>query len=389
MKRTLGLITIIAATLIFLFTACNADATAGLFYQLAHSKEPVGIRYKQIIGRSNDENTLFYLTNNGIYSTNDGKTSTTIKKNDSGKPIYNAFLNTAKDAILYSVNGNSGLLINTIGLDGTGDTVLAPLAHATINSLTLKEIYANGLILISGSIAGKESISLTTLSLALNTLNDILNFPIALDGYDIAGVLQLTGREQWTLGDFNVGATTAPLILSLVKGSEYIHYYVNGANAYTINLKEPLVGFAMTAGKLYLLTQDGNLYSSGIPGGDNTPTAKIMTVSSKTYSKDAFIYLIENARGIHLITKSLASNEAMLVFSDIEGTKKPVEVTGGYASQMDNVNIVSAFEKDVNANKLLIATEKNGMFDIVINPADGDKSSNTGTSTGPEIYTVN
>ncbi|MGI6490150.1 MAG: hypothetical protein ACOXZ7_06415 [Sphaerochaeta sp.] len=49
---------------------------------------------------------------------------------------------------------------------------------------------------------------------------------------------------------------------------------------------------------------------------------------------------------------------------------------------MSNVNIVSAFEK--SAGNLLIATEKNGMFDITIT----DAATGEGSSAGPEDYTL-
>ena len=57
-------------------------------------------------------------------------------------------------------------------------------------------------------------------------------------------------------------------------------------------------------------------------------------------------------------------------------------ISDGYAKHMVNVNIVSAFEKP--SGNLLVATEKNGMFDLTIPvvPTSG------GDSKGPEDYTL-
>lgn len=89
----------------------------------------------------------------------------------------------------------------------------------------------------------------------------------------------------------------------------------------------------------------------------------------------------------YLITKTTTANEALFVVSFLDDTiPTPVNtkvVSTGYASQMSNVNIVSAFEK--TAGNLLIATEQNGMFDISI---PNDPTTGGGTSTGPEVYTL-
>ena len=84
MKRTLTCILTITTLLTLLFTSCNADASAGLFKQLADAKKPVEIRYRQIIGK--DGTDLYFLTNDGIYKT-DGNTTTTIRGNKKGHPV--------------------------------------------------------------------------------------------------------------------------------------------------------------------------------------------------------------------------------------------------------------------------------------------------------------
>ncbi|MGI6490148.1 MAG: hypothetical protein ACOXZ7_06405 [Sphaerochaeta sp.] len=98
MKRTLTCILTITTLLTLLFTSCNADASAGLFKQLADAKKPVEIRYRQIIGWNTAKDTLYFLTNDGIYKT-DGNTTTTVRENKKGHPVYEAYLDTTNDLI--------------------------------------------------------------------------------------------------------------------------------------------------------------------------------------------------------------------------------------------------------------------------------------------------
>jgi hypothetical protein len=107
---------------------------------------------------------------------------------------------------------------------------------------------------------------------------------------------------------------------------------------------------------------------------------------SKEFPSNAFIYGTSDGTDTHLITKTTTANEALFVvsFADntITTTVNTKVVSTGYAKQMSNVNIVSAFEKATG--KLLIATEKNGMFDITIT----DAATGEGSSAGPEDYTL-
>ena len=62
MKKTLIIITAIT----LLFTACNADATSGLFRTATQAREAIDVKYEQILGI--DSGTLYFRTSKGIYS---------------------------------------------------------------------------------------------------------------------------------------------------------------------------------------------------------------------------------------------------------------------------------------------------------------------------------
>jgi hypothetical protein len=110
MKRTQSIITITLTALLLLLASCNSDASAGLFRQLADSKEPVGIRYKQILGRTGaPADTLYFLTDDGIYSKKDNESAKAVKENEKNKPILAAHLDTDNSKFIYAINADLSL----------------------------------------------------------------------------------------------------------------------------------------------------------------------------------------------------------------------------------------------------------------------------------------
>ena len=381
MKRTLQIILIATTLLTLLFTSCNADASAGLFRQIADSKAPVGITYRQIIGTNTAKDTLYFLTNDGIYSKQDGTSATLVFR--STKPILSASLDATTDTLYYTTNRKAedkgGIAIWQVNTDGSGNKQNAD--PALFGGFTKLEKYLqlpNGYFVVQGEkVSGTRSVSIVTYNgtafTEVKTIDDLV-------GYDLLDTYLLGGHESEAI------SATTPLLITLVKGSSYIHYYTDGTNVYKLTLDKRLAGFGKNSTNLYLITEDGYLYGSSIPSGATTP--KKMKKLSRQYSPKAFIYATSNGTNTYLITKTKADNEALYLVSFLDGandenaTVDEKVISAGYAKQMGNVNIVSAFEK--SAGNLLIATEKNGMFDISIT----DAPTGEGTSKGPEDYTI-
>jgi len=391
MKRTLTCILTITTLLTLLFTSCNADASAGLFKQLADAKKPVEIRYRQIIGKDigKDDTDLYFLTNDGIYKT-DGNTTTTIRGNKKGHPVYEAYLDTTNDLIIYLINGGGNAEIHQMKTDGSGDIKLTTTVAEDLDAgWKMKQLLANGLFVIKGT----DTVGQTDSFLVAEYQNGPpaeYDKKVLLDdlpGYDRDAVLQMSGRQHWGIGGFNDTTFNAPMILSFVtSGGSYEHYYTDGAFFHQLtSLDKSLAGFWTNGTSLYLITKDGNLYGSSIVAG--VPTAPTpMKDLSRQFPSNAFVYGMSSGGTTYLITKTTTANEALFVVSFADDTiTTPVNtkvISTGYASQMSNVNIVSAFEK--SAGNLLIATEKNGMFDITIT----DAATGEGSSAGPEDYTL-
>jgi len=395
MKRTFTLIFITITLLTLLFTSCNADASAGLFRQLADAKEPVGIRYKQIIGK--DATHLYFLANDGIYKTN-GSTTTTVKKNESNKLILETSL--VNTTITYLLN-NDNADIFSIQTDGTLDTPIAPTSSDLKVGFVVKRLLGNNVFLLQGNNTMDDSKSFEVTAYDVTTGNFTKKTLQALPStsYGLVEVMQLSGRTHWELGTFNATTEKAPIILSFTDGkpkdATYVHYYVDGTNLYTITApNERLAGFSMiTNGAknyLYILTISGDLYGCEVIAGDMTPT--IMKKSSKSYKENAFMYTVSDGSTTHIITKPQTPNTAFWVFSfdnELIDQTKPVsmtEVKEGYAKHMSNVNIVSSYE--IAINKLLVATFENGMFSITIDPIAANSNFNSGTSSASEAYQI-
>ncbi|MDX9914304.1 MAG: hypothetical protein RBS49_00315, partial [Sphaerochaeta sp.] len=374
----------ITTLLTLLFTSCKADASAGLFRQLADAKEPVGIRYKQIIGVDvkNGPTYLYYLTEDGIYSKKDGSNPTLIL--EATKPILTASISGT--TITYSTNkepnAKSGIDIWQVETDGSGNTKMGD--PALFDGFTLFEKYLqlpNGFFVVQGLKGATRSMSVVHYDGVVFTNYVTID---NLDGYELQDTLLLSGHEDEAI------STQYPLLLSLLKGSSYTHYYIfDGVeDPIEIQLDKKLAGFWVFGDQyLYLLTEDGNLY--GIDVQSAIPTLTHMKELARQYPAHAFVYGTQDVATTSLVTKSKSDNEALYLISfannliDNSGTINEKGISGGYAKHMSNVTIVSAF-KNVNPGNLLIATYKNGMFEITIT----DAVAGTGTSTGPEDYKV-
>ncbi len=374
MKRTLTCILIITTLLTLLFTSCNADASAGLFKQLAEAKKPVNIRYRQIIGK--DATHLYFLTNDGIYKTV-GNTTTTVRENKKGHPVYEAYIDksTATHYIIYLINDGGTAKVYRFDPSGNPDPEMT--FGTSLVEPKIKHLLPNGKVVVQGKKSGKNAFAIIEHNYTDDT-SDISKEVLFedLDGYGLDSILFMSGKQQ----------DPAEFIISFVtSGGSYKHYYTEGTTAktyeLTLNKNKNLAGFWTNGTSLYLITKDGNLYGSDITDVPTGPTH--MKDLSRQFPSNAFVYGMSSGGTTYLITKTTTANEALFVVSiDNTNAVDTTVVSTGYASQMSNVNIVSAFEKA--AGSLLVATEKNGMFDITIT----DAATGEGSTAGPEDYTL-
>jgi hypothetical protein len=99
-KQTYGILFSILAALLVI-TGCNADASAGLFRQISESTKPVGIQYRQILGKPATD--LYFTTSEGISFTT-GTTTTQIKTNTADSRNLAAYVDNANSRVLFLIN---------------------------------------------------------------------------------------------------------------------------------------------------------------------------------------------------------------------------------------------------------------------------------------------
>src|SRR5690554_3439418 len=105
MKKTLIIITAIT----LLFTACNADATSGLFRTATQAREAINIQYTQIIGREAANTNLYFLTKEGLFvKESNAKSSSLILRSVEGNRIQRAaYLSATKILIKTDMDNGS------------------------------------------------------------------------------------------------------------------------------------------------------------------------------------------------------------------------------------------------------------------------------------------
>lgn len=390
------LFSLLAALLVV--TGCNADASAGLFRQISESTKPVGIQYRQILGKPATD--LYFTTSEGISFTN-GTTTTQIKTNTADSRNLAAYVDNANSRVLFLINDPDA---NTNSAKVRSVTTTSPYiesldlapTYTGLTSVVTQNLYANGLFRIQGnhSSNGKTFVLATyddtnpsapifTKVIDFSEVGDFLN------SYSIDSVLQLTGKDD------NSVSSTDPLIVSFTnEDGNYKHFYTNGASKELITLNTRLANFTILNGKLYLLTTDGKLYdagSSAVGAGRDLSSVSSMISSNKVYDANAFMYGVRDAGGLknHIITKSKSSNDPLYVlsFADSSTTATGESIRYGYGEYLDSAEIVSTYEKGLN--NLLVATAENGMFEITIIPASANSNSTgNGTSSESEDYTL-
>ena len=360
---------------ILVITGCNADASAGLFRQLANSREVVDVRYNQLLGQNPITDDLYFLTDTGIYATA-GLTTTTasVVANSKNKLIHSAYYDKS-DTILYTINEEpTNVQKYIISTDKKSTTAIT---HGTISTITRVKVIPNGLIMLTG----KNPSGAFTYALLDSTLTEVSNLSSKiLDGYSLVGVFQQTGFGSASI-------TASPMVVSFVSGSTYKHYYIPKTaphNALEINVdnKKRVVNFFESGTNLYLLTSDGMIFK-GNSTSLTTAFTEIVDVT-EDYADHAFGYLTGTAPTLYYITKP--DNKDQLTVFTINTTTDAVTttaVTKGYARFIYNTEIVDALP--LGSGDLLVATARNGMYRITITTPNSNDDSN-GSSTEAEKY---
>ncbi|HQB91264.1 MAG TPA: hypothetical protein PLW59_08670, partial [Sphaerochaeta sp.] len=186
MKRTLTCILTITTLLTLLFTSCNADASAGLFKQLADAKKPVEIRYRQIIGK--DDTDLYFLTNDGIYKT-DG---TTIRGNKKGHPVYEAYIDKspATHYIIYLINDGGTAKVYRFDPSGNPDPEMT--FGTSLVEPKIKHLLPNGKVVVQGKKSGANAFAIIEYDYSAESIVSEAVFD-DLDGYGLDSILFMSG----------------------------------------------------------------------------------------------------------------------------------------------------------------------------------------------------
>lgn len=369
MKKKFILTSIALSLLLsFMLLSCNADATAGLFRQISNASAPVGIVYKQIVEL--DSGTLYYLTDDGLYKT-DGSSSTKLVANAENNIIETAALD-GTTTIAYQVNSNENEGYKTIKTV-TNSGVAGPTYD--FSEFDYVQLLPNGLVLVKD---GNTNFYLYDFDVAPTPTLSNIGSPLisinATTGYNLSSVIQLSGKEHTSL-------SANPMLISFVNESGgYKHFYITGSTAAELNTSTSGFRFASMAfidAKIYLLTDEGDLYATATPSAS---TFDDVHKTNKSYKENAFMYgYYDSANSVtKLITKPAGINDALYEINiDASDTVTANNVDDGYGKYLDAAEIKDSYEK--GAGNLLVATLENGMYEI-------DIAGNT--SSDPEEYTL-
>ncbi len=382
-KKKTTLYIILLSILTLFFSSCNADASLGLYRQISQSIAPVGIKYNQILGI--DGNKLYFSTLKGIEVLDKSTgTNTTLKESIYENIIQSAHFNGTDNKIAYTTNDGSKKVYENDNLFSlTDDVEFTPDDTTTAsfikNTNISPRLYPNGMVMVEGSVSDVKQFSLVKYNddTLIATFDD-------LDGYSLESVIQMTGHDT-------IAASIAkPIIVGFVnQDSKYAYYHVDGTTVTELSTELEdyrIANFYQNNNALLLLTTEGRLFYGA---DENALSFTQLINASKTYDVNAFAYGVDDGTKVHLITKSKSKIDPIYVLT-VDTATAPTSASGksiraGYASNLDSVEIVSAYEK--TPNNLLVATADNGMFSITIDPAKANLDvSDNGSSSGSEQY---
>ncbi|MDT4761513.1 hypothetical protein [Sphaerochaeta sp. PS] len=388
-KTTYILLSILLITLFL--ASCNMDASSGIFRQLADSKEPLSIRYQQLLGFNTAVDRLYFRTETGIYRVDSTRNSETMVTSKKDSIIQAASYVAADKIIFYLTNNQADAEENKIRtfLTTTPGTIttVTPTSTFITSNLSILNLYANSTVMISGTDGSSNKLFELIKYYTGSFGTSVAQFDSTLvpAGYDFAGVIQQTTKEQEAV-------STNPVLVSFVESPEsgtgnFKHYLVTTEGALPTLIGSNSIRIASffyhDGTTIYVLTTDGKLYHVTTAG-----VWTLMQTSSLTYDTNAFAYPVDDGTNYHLVTKPLDKTAPLHVFSFAYGettNATPTNVSTGYAKDLSLATIVSA--QEIVANHLLVATYLNGMYEITIVPSTAGSNDGSGTTTAAEKYT--
>lgn len=391
--------------------SCNLDGTTGIFREIAQSKEPLSIRYRQLLGQKGSE--LYFRTLKGVERVDALKNNTPVATSADGKLIQAAALSGSDNKVFYITNDvaelNAGLVhvVDTLTLTATTIAVTTAEAPSITSELSIKGLYANSMVLVSGKDgAGKKVLDLLEYDSVADTFTTPLAsfpFPEVPADYDLESVIQQTGHEQDGLGKHRSS------LVSFVKPNgtnpplfkHYVAYTTDGDASSKKHIGSNSIKVAnylynpTINDHIYILSTNGKLYYAGtfsLP----EPSWIELSDTGRAFEAGAFAYTVVDVTENHLITKPYLKTSPLIVFTFPQAyttgiVVQKTTVQAGYAKELSLASIVSAQEKPsppAGTTTLLVATDENGMYDISINNAKAnvDTAAN-GTSSAAEGYT--
>lgn len=385
MKYTKTILLTLLLLILFSFTACNMDASSGIFWSIANSKSPLEIRYKQILGVDGVPN-LYFLTDEGIEFVDQNKNKTMVMKNKASNIIYEASL-INNDDLIYKPNTIPGsATANTIYHIDISAPPYTPTPIALTDAVSpniksefqVQRLLPNSMVLVSGKDNDNktrfEIFTYTSSSLGFSHKASL----VIKEGYSLESIVYQTAKQT---------DASVPFLISFVKEDERIHYlYIN--NTFKMIAEDSKIKIASfihnsSNENIYILSTDGKLFYAGTSDAP-IDFVKLQT-TSKAYEENAFAYaVIDDDNKYHFITKPALKDSSLQVFSfSIVATTDAdivslTSIDSGYGKYIHRTKIVSAIE---NGGNLLVATHLDGMYEITI---DNNKANVNGSGTSSE-----
>lgn len=346
-----------------LFTACNADATSGLFGTAAEAREALTIKYMQVVGRKGANDTLYFLTKEGLFvkDTNAKAAELIVTSKEDNRVQSAAYLND-KTKLLYNTDKNDGSLFEYDPV--TKASTPLPIPSAPITGFRLMP---NGKVVLKGAEDSGEFWIVANDKLGSYNADGIK--VTAGEGFDFYGLFTPSNYEK---SDVSKG-----FLLSFVKSgspNEYKNYYYDGAGVNEMNnTLGSISNFAVIGTDLYILTVEGALHHVKTNTLNVAVKLKDNTVG---YDRNAFFYPIDDGTNVHFITNP-SSSDSMSVFSVAkeDHTTKVSTIKNGYAAVLKDTFIVSSMQLD--GETFLIATQKHGMYSVKIDKNNVNKNDDT------------
>ncbi|NLZ76341.1 MAG: hypothetical protein GX911_00020 [Spirochaetales bacterium] len=358
MKKTL----IIIAAIALLFSSCNADATGGLFKTITEAREALTIKHMQVVGRKGANDTLWFLTREGLFVKKNNATGaeSVVKSVEGNRVQSSAYLNDAAK-LLYKTDKDDGSLFEYD--PATNVTTPKAVPPAPITDFRLMP---NGKVVLKGA---KDSGEFWVAD--YNDLNNGKKIDAGA-GFDLYGL--------FTPSDYEKSDTSKEFILSFVKSgspNEYRNYYHDGTNVKAMNNDlGPIANFAVIGTDLYILTDEGALHHVKTNTLNVAVKLKDNTVG---YERNAFFYPVDDGTNVHFITNP-SSSDSMSVFSVVKAdpnadTTTVGTIKNGYAAVLKDTFIVSSLKLDEET--FLVATQKHGMYSVKVDKNNVSKNDDT------------